>query len=146
MSPALAVHDETPSPNLKVTSNPLKARLLFTVPTFHVTCSELRSPQQQEHSWASRQLSPPCRAQHLLGHTKTTPEPSGRQTAGTKDQFAGLCYRSSTTILTLVTGRATQALALQHSSNPAHAALKSELQVFSKGEQPSLHVCLLSTW
>lgn len=36
MSPALAVYDETPSPNLKVTNNPLKARLLFTLSTFHV--------------------------------------------------------------------------------------------------------------
>lgn len=62
MSPAQAVYDETPSPNLKVTNNPLKARLLFALSTFHVTWSELTSPQQQKHSWPSRQLSTPCSA------------------------------------------------------------------------------------
>lgn len=31
---------------------------------------------------------------------------------------------------------------MQHSSNPANAALKSEFQVFSKQEQLSVHPCL----
>lgn len=75
MSPALAVYDETPSPNLKVTNNPLKARLLFTLSSFHVMCSELTGPLQQElSSWPGRQLSPPSRAHHIPGHTKITAE------------------------------------------------------------------------
>lgn len=140
MSPALALHDETPSPNLKVTNNPLKARLLFTVSTFGVMWSELSNPHEQEHSCLAKQLpSPPLRAHHQNHITVIS------ETAGTKDSFAGLYYRSSITILTVAMGRGTQVLAMQHFSNPANAALKAELQMFSKEEQPSLHICLLST-
>lgn len=58
MSPALAVYDETPSCNLKVTNNPLKARLLFTWSTFHVLWSQLAAPTRTEAQLAGQAGSP----------------------------------------------------------------------------------------
>lgn len=72
MYPAVAVYDETPSPNLKVTNNPLKARLLFTFSTFHRMLSGLTGPQQQYHTVAQpgKNFNLPFSTYHLIRHAK----------------------------------------------------------------------------
>lgn len=114
MYPAVAVHDETPSPNLKVTNNPLKERLLFTFSTFYRMSSGLTSPQQQYHTvaWPRKNFSLPFSTYHLTRHAKITSKNIRiiSKDVGTNNYFANLYYNSYISIFTLVTSRGTEGL------------------------------------